>query len=124
MRKLLIPFIATIAFLAPAPAQSQDQPSVWSVAYYADFRTHENSAVVLRRIGSLDQPLGLKCSFDIEGFAGSNMAGDLVAGVAISKFFPVAKNVDFKLGLGTTWQPGQQFKDAGVGLLIGLAYRF
>jgi hypothetical protein len=119
MKKLLAPvLLASIAVSAVA------QQSPWSIAVFSDFRTKESSIVVLRKIGPLEKPFGSNLTLDIEGFAGSNVAGEAVVGVAVSNTFAVAKNLDFKLGLGTTWQPGQQFNRAGIGLLLGISYRF
>lgn len=139
--KLKLLFLSIVAIAGTAMADGPPQPKVhietsymaiqeeppvspWSIATYYDFRTKDNSVVVLRKIGPLVDPLGLKVTLDIEGFAGANTAGDAVVGVAVSGTFPIAKNLDFKAGLGTTWKPGESFQHAGLGLLVGLSYRF
>jgi hypothetical protein len=123
-RTLLLGIMPAIV-MSCQPAFAQDPtPSPWSIATYWDFRTKESSIVVLRKIGPLEKPFGTSLTLDIEGFAGSNVAGDAVVGVAVSGTFPVAKNLDFKIGAGTTWQPGQQLNSAGFGLLLGVSYRF
>lgn len=104
--------------------QGPNPTSPWSIAFYADFRTHESSAVILRRIGPLERLFGSNLSLDVEAFAGSNTAGEAVVGIALSKTINVAKQLDFKIGGGTTWQPTAKLKDAGFGLLLGFSYRF
>ncbi len=120
MKKLFLPTLAVLALSATTLAQDNN----WGISVYKDFRTHETSVVVLRRIGPLEKPFGLNVNFDIDAFAGTNMSGDAVVGAAVSYTFPLARNLDVKLGLGTTWQPGQQFRAAGVGALVGFTYRF
>lgn len=120
MKRTLLTAVALMSFAVPVVAQQ----SPWSIATYFDFRTKESSVVVLRKIGPIEKPFGTNLTLDLEGFAGSNVAGDAVVGVAVSGTFPIAKNLDFKVGAGTTWQPGQQFRDAGFGLLLGVSYRF
>lgn len=119
----IVMMLSLSSFASLATAQ-EPQPSPWSIAAYSDFRTKETSVVVLRRIGPLEKPFGLKVDLDIEAFAGSNMAGDSVVGVAATYTFGLAKNLDFKIGPATTWQPGQKFRDAGIGLILGVSYRF
>lgn len=98
---------------------SQDHQ--WSIAAYWDARTKTTNAVVLRRIGIVEKPFGLKFDLEVDGFAGSDMDSNLLAGVSIGKTFPVAQNADFKFGLGVSTQ---QNKPSGIGLILGLAWRF
>lgn len=112
--------LALLAIAAIAPAQDPT-PQPWSIAAVWDFRTKTSSAVVLRNIGKIEQPLGFKFDLDLDAFAGSDIDSNVTGGLAISKTQAIAKNVDFKFGLTVSVT---QNKPTGAGLLLGLTYRF
>lgn len=106
--------------MLPIVAKAQEVRQ-WSIAAVWDFRTHTSSAVALRNIGTVDRPFGLGFNLDVDGFAGADMESNITGGVAIGHTFPVARNVDFKVGLAIS---ATQNKPTGAGLLLGLTYRF
>lgn len=120
MRRLLNLLSILVVLLLPIAAKAQEVRE-WSLAAVWDFRTHTSSAVVLRNIGIVEKPLGLKFNLDVDGFAGADMDSNITGGVAIGHTFPVARNVDFKFGLAIS---ATQNKPTGAGLLLGLTYRF
>lgn len=118
LKTLLLPALLAIAAIAPA---QDPTPQPWSIAAVWDFRTKTSSAVILRSIGKIEQPLGFKFDLDLDAFAGSDIDSNVTGGIAISKTFPAARNVDFKFGLAIS---ATQNKPVGAGLLLGLTYRF
>jgi hypothetical protein len=108
-----------LAMACLTPAFAQENP--YSLAVHWDFRTKTTNAVVLRQIGLIKRPFGAAFDLEVDGFAGSDIETNLVAGFSIGKTFPVAENVDFKFGVAVSTQEN---RPTGAGLLLGLTVRF
>lgn len=114
MKKLML-----IAALLGASLTAMAQE--WSLAGYWDVRSKATNVVVLRRIGLIEKPFGSSFDLEVDGFAGSDMDTNLVAGVSLGKTFSVAQNVDFKVAIAVATQ---ESKPTGAGLILGVTIRF
>lgn len=122
LKPYLLGIVVMLGFISSCNlAYAQESPKPWTLCVYWDARSKSTNYVILTKIGEVKRPLGLGFDLEIDAFAGSDAYANLVGGVSIGKTFPVAQNVDFKLGLGVSTQQG---KPTGAGLLIGLTYRF
>ena len=108
--------VATLA-LASVGAYAGD----WSLCAYWDARTKTTNAIVLTRLGTVDNIFGSKLSLEVDAFAGSDMDNNLLGGFAIGKTVPIAANASVKFGVGFATQ---QNKPVGAGLLLGVAWKF
>lgn len=116
MKRLLLP----LAILAIAPAAYCQELSGSLFAMW-DLRTKTTSFVALRPIGKIDRPLGLNIQLDVDGFAGADTTNNMIGGFSVGKTFDLATNIQFKFALAATTS---QSKPVGIGLIIGLGWRF
>ena len=119
MKTLLMAVVAFVMVL-PAALRAQD----WSAAAYWNLKTKESSVVALTKVGAIRRPLGLGIDLDVDAFAGSTLAGNVLAGFSVGGSFPLAENLTFKLALGTDYRLGMQPRDFSLGLILGVTWKF
>lgn len=94
----------------PAPAVQSESPSIkFSSDVFYDFKRKNTSAVVSTPLGKLTNVLGRKdWTLDTSTFVGADANGAALAGVAATKSFKVADQLNLFAGLGLVFAGGEK----------------